>query len=76
VLILSSGITGFQPAPSVKENKFKQTCYSQFGSRVLDFTGGETIKNFYEAVIKKRIRKFISYLIVNILLSLLHVPVN
>ena len=52
MLILRSGITGFLPAPSVKENKFKQICYSLFGSKVLDFIGAEAGKNFYECIIK------------------------
>lgn len=57
MLILSSGITGFQPAPSVKENKFKQLCYSIFGSRVMDFIGSEPGKNFYECIVKVKDRK-------------------
>ncbi|QOR64917.1 hypothetical protein IM538_13790 [Cytobacillus suaedae] len=39
MIILRSGITGFLLAPSVKENQFKQICYSLFGSKVLDFIG-------------------------------------
>ena len=57
MLILCSGITGFQPAPSVKENKFKLICYSLFGSKLLDFIGEETGRNFYECVIKLKEKK-------------------
>lgn len=63
MLILRSGITGFQPAPSVKENKFKQICYSLFGSKVLDFIGGEPGKSFYECIIKVKDKR------INILLN-------
>ncbi|WP_227936429.1 hypothetical protein [Alkalihalobacillus deserti] len=59
MLILRSGITGIydgkgNPPPSVKENTFKQLCYSLFASKVQDFIGTEEdgIKNFYEAVVK------------------------
>jgi hypothetical protein len=57
MLILCSGITGFQPAPLVNENKFKQICYSLFGSKVLDFIGDATAKNFYECVIRVKEKK-------------------
>lgn len=52
MLILCSGITGFQPAPSVDESEFKQICYSLFGSKVLDYIEDRTAKNFYECVVK------------------------
>lgn len=54
MLILCSGITGFQPAPSVKENKFKQICFNSFGSKVIDFVGKETSQSFYECVVNNR----------------------
>lgn len=52
MLILSSGISGFQPAPTVKEKEFKQLCYSLFGKKALDYIEDRTTKNFYEFVIK------------------------
>lgn len=52
MLILCSGITGFQPAPLIEENEFKQLCYSLFGKKVLDFKEDRTVENFYECVIK------------------------
>ncbi|WP_068604431.1 hypothetical protein [Paenibacillus swuensis] len=56
MLILSSGITGFLPAPSVKENTFKQLCYSIFDSRVIDYIGSDPGKNFYECIVKDKVR--------------------
>lgn len=52
MLILCSGITGFLPAPSVEENKFKQICYSLFDSKVLDYVGAEAGRNFCECIVK------------------------
>ncbi|MFD1851350.1 hypothetical protein [Oceanobacillus bengalensis] len=57
MLILRSGITGFQPAPSVEELEFKQICYSLFGSKALDYTEDETAKNFYECILKVKDKK-------------------
>ncbi|MBP3951835.1 hypothetical protein [Bacillus suaedae] len=52
MLILSSGITGFLPAPSVDEKEFKQICYSLFGSKVLNYIEYRTAENFYECVVQ------------------------
>ena len=54
MLILRAGITGFQPAPSVNENKFKQICFNSLGSKVIDFVGKEASQSFYECIVKVR----------------------
>lgn len=54
-MLLCSGITGFQPTPSVGEIEFKTICYYLFGSNELDFVeDGTAAKNFYECVIKMK----------------------
>lgn len=54
MIILCSGITGFQPAPTVKENNFKQICYKTLGSKVIEFVGKEASQSFYECIVKMR----------------------
>lgn len=51
MLILCSGITGFQPAPAIDKNQFKQICYSTFGNQVSDFIANDKEKSFSECII-------------------------
>ncbi len=51
MFILRSGITGFQPAPSVDKKQFKQICYSIFGKEATDLFHEDTGKNFSECIV-------------------------
>ena len=52
MLLLCSGITGFQPAPTIEKSEFQHICYSLYGSNVLNFIDDGPAKNFYECIIK------------------------
>ncbi|WP_102348574.1 hypothetical protein [Bacillus sp. Marseille-P3661] len=68
MLILQSGITGFQPAPTIEENVFKQICFSLFGSKLVKYRYEEDeTKNFYDCLIYYNEQKF------NVLLNM-HYP--
>ncbi|SHG82427.1 hypothetical protein [Ornithinibacillus halophilus] len=48
MIILRSGVTGFQPAPNEDEKKFKQVCYALPDAKILEFIEEPPTKNYYE----------------------------
>lgn len=57
-MILRSGVTGFQPAPSTDQKEFKSICYALAGAEKVEFIEpGGAVRNFYECVIKRKNKK-------------------